>query len=325
MNAQPPSSSIWWRCAVTVFRWLLRLYPRRFREAYGAQMLQDFRDLWEEAALQRGALGVCHVCWETLGDLVVTAIAEQLRKEPAMERRIVVRIGAALIWAAAVLEALSVQVVNLPFPDAVARFLTLNWTRLGFEAVILVGLVGLQLKYRQRMPWYIWVIGGGTALAYFCWRLLPMLLTQVVYLVSGIQGLYSIYYTYNVQQMRSVFFAIYLVYTVGMLVWGVSTLLKGVLPRWTAVLLILFGVDSLLRWPVIPSGGPFIGEILRGLNVWADPSFASVMPYILIRCLLLAGLGCALWVHTRLGSAPSEPNAAGPAPPSLPEGVDPAV
>jgi hypothetical protein len=319
MNGGHSSGNIWWRFSATVFRWLLQLYPRQFRDAYCSQMLQDFRDLWEETALRSGVIGVCRLCWDTLGDLVATAIAERLGKDQAVGRSIVVWIGAALIWATAVLEVLSVQVVNLPYPDVVASFLTLNWTHLGFEAVFLVGLVALQLKYRQRTPWYIRLIGSCTAFAFFCWRLLPMLLTQWVYLKSGYKGIESIYYSYSFEQMRSIFFAIYIVYTAGMLVWGVSTLLKGVLPRWIAILFMLFGVDSLLRWPVIQHEGPFI---FPGFNVLPVPIVAFGTPYIFVRCVLLAGLGYALWIPRR---APAEQSGASPAPQRFAEGVDPAV
>ncbi len=400
MSGQPPSSSIWWRCAATIFCWLLRLYPRRFREAYGSQMVHDFRDLWEEAALQRGALGVCRVCWETLGDLVVTAIAEQLRKELAMERRIVLRIAVALIWATAVFEALRIPNYNSPLPGII--FGLLDWTYLMFDVMVLVGLVGLQVKYRQRMPWYIGLIGTVAALAYFYLQLLPKLLSLglrlglgkgnapgfafldwaslcfSVLVLVGLVGLQVKYhqripwYSWLIGSMTALVFccweALYLlwiagalptvgnkaldtiligalqnfpafapslIYSMGMLVWGVSTLLKGVLPRWTAMLLILFGVDGLLQ---LPSGGlpvamhtlsdsvsEAISQALRTFPVLVYGTPTTYALYALVRCLLLAGLGYALWVHTRPESAPSEPNAAGPAAPNLPEGVDPAV
>lgn len=189
MNGGHSSSSIWWRCSAAIFRWLLRLYPRRFREDYSSQMVQDFRDLWEEAALRGGVIGVCQLCWGTLGDLVATAIAERLRKDQTVGRSIIMRVGAVVVWATAVLEALSVQSINLPFPVEVERFFTFNWIVQGFNVVFLAGLVGLQLNYRQRTPWYIWLIGSGTALAFFCWRLLPWLLDQGVILIWGYGGL----------------------------------------------------------------------------------------------------------------------------------------
>lgn len=58
---QPPSSARQRSIALAVFfyRWLLMLYPRSFRQRYGAQMLQVFRDSCREARQARG----CVACW----------------------------------------------------------------------------------------------------------------------------------------------------------------------------------------------------------------------------------------------------------------------
>jgi hypothetical protein len=155
--------------------------------------------------------------------------------------------------------------------------------------VFLARLVRLQLKYRQRMPRYIWLIGSATALAFFCWRLSPMLLTQSVYLKSGYKGLERTYYSYNFEQMRSMLFVIYLVYTVGTLVWGAGMLLKGVLPRWIALLLMLFGVDSLLRWPVIHHEGHSFSRVLLFCLCPLLPSGRLIFSYV-VCCGLVWGM-----------------------------------
>lgn len=322
MNGGHSSSSIWWRCSAAIFRWLLRLYPRRFREDYSSQMVQDFRDLWEEAALRGGVIGVCQLCWGTLGDLVATAIAERLRKDQTVGRSIIMRVGAVVVWATAVLEALSVQSINLPFPVEVERFFTFNWIVQGFNVVFLAGLVGLQLNYRQRTPWYIWLIGSGTALAFFCWRLLPWLLDQGVILIWGYGGLARI--SVIGVQTYSAFFAIYLLYSVSMIVWGLSTLVKRVLPPWTDVLLILLGLDSLLQralTPVVISYPP----LPDGFDIMIVPTLLYGTLYGLVRYVLLAGLGYALWADNRPEKAPSVPNEARLALQQFVEGMDSAV
>ncbi len=228
-----------------------------------------------------------------------------------MKRESVLRVIAALVLATAVLATLSMQSINLPLPVEMQRFLSLYWTLLSYNIVFLLGLVCLLLKFRQRMPWYISLPACATALAFFCWQLLPDLLNEGVYLVSGREGFYHIYL--SAQQTYPAFFATYLVYGVGMLVWGFSALLKGVLPRWAAVLLMLFGVDNLLRWPVVSTWGPFIPT--QGFHVLFVPDFVYGTPYGFVRCLLLAGLAFALWMQPNSPtSMPSEPSGASPAP-----------
>lgn len=305
MNERHASSNFWWRCTAAIFRWLLGLYPRQFRETYSSQMVQDFRDLWEEAALRSGAIGVCRLCWDTFGDLVTTAIAERLGKDQAVGRSIVVRGSAVVIWVTAVYAALDVQTANLsdlPLPIEVRLFLA--WGELAFNVAFLVGLVALQLKYRKRTPWYIWLIGSGTVLAFFCWRLLPRLLDQGVILILGDEGLFHI--TSIGMQTYPIFFAIYLLYSVSLIVWGLSTLVKGVLLPWTAVLLILLGLESLLLRTFFPIVS--YGPIPYGFDIPIVPTLVYGTPYGLIRCVLLAGLRYAVWVNNRPGRAPSEQN-----------------
>jgi hypothetical protein len=63
-----------------VYRWLLVLYPRRFRCQFGAEMAQAFRDVCREAYRRRGALAVLWLWPRTLGDLVRSAAAERFEK-----------------------------------------------------------------------------------------------------------------------------------------------------------------------------------------------------------------------------------------------------
>lgn len=66
-----------------IYQALLRVYPREFREPYGAQMVQTFGDLRGEEHRRRGAWGLVGLWARTLLDLVVTAVR--------MERSIVAR------------------------------------------------------------------------------------------------------------------------------------------------------------------------------------------------------------------------------------------
>ncbi len=64
--------------ATSLYMLLLRLYPRAFREAHGAEVAQVFRQLYRDAWAQRGMWGAV-VCFATaLGDLLVGAVGEYI-------------------------------------------------------------------------------------------------------------------------------------------------------------------------------------------------------------------------------------------------------
>ncbi len=61
-----------------IYRLLLKAYPREFREKFGPDMEQVFRDRCREERLQRGGFGLTKFWIRTLFDLSVTAPAEHL-------------------------------------------------------------------------------------------------------------------------------------------------------------------------------------------------------------------------------------------------------
>jgi hypothetical protein len=65
------------RVSERVYRALLAAYPKEFRDAYGSQMEQTFRDLCRDE-LRRGGMGVLVRLWARTGlDLATTAVAER--------------------------------------------------------------------------------------------------------------------------------------------------------------------------------------------------------------------------------------------------------
>lgn len=88
MTALPPSSPYSshpshpsrtpWSVAATlhVYRMLLGLYPRAFRAAYGADVLQVFRQCCGDAYRERGAVGVVRLWLPAIVDLFVGAVAD---------------------------------------------------------------------------------------------------------------------------------------------------------------------------------------------------------------------------------------------------------
>lgn len=61
-----------------LYRSLLRLYPRAFRQAYGDDMAQLFGDQLRESRGERGLAGAALVGLRSLADLVVEAFLERL-------------------------------------------------------------------------------------------------------------------------------------------------------------------------------------------------------------------------------------------------------
>lgn len=66
------------RGSVALYRALLLLYPARFRVAYGAQMAQVFRASCGRASREGGVAALARLWLCTLGDLLLTALAERM-------------------------------------------------------------------------------------------------------------------------------------------------------------------------------------------------------------------------------------------------------
>ena len=66
------------RVSERVYRALLAAYPRRFRDAYGQQMEQTFRDLCREERWRAGLIGLARLWARTIVDLVSSAAVERL-------------------------------------------------------------------------------------------------------------------------------------------------------------------------------------------------------------------------------------------------------
>jgi hypothetical protein len=65
------------RLSERVYRALLVAYPKRFRDAYGPQMVRAFRDVLREERLRGGAAWPARLWARTLPDLAASAFAER--------------------------------------------------------------------------------------------------------------------------------------------------------------------------------------------------------------------------------------------------------
>jgi lipopolysaccharide/colanic/teichoic acid biosynthesis glycosyltransferase len=71
-----------------VYRLLLAAYPPRFRQDYGAQMAQLFRDCCRDMYRERGTAGLLCLWGRTLGDLAVTAMKEHVGARSFLFKRL---------------------------------------------------------------------------------------------------------------------------------------------------------------------------------------------------------------------------------------------
>jgi predicted permease len=69
--------------AETMFRWLMRAYPARFRRTHGLALFELFRDEAREAHRARGTIGLLAVLAESAADTVKAAPGAWIRRDPA--------------------------------------------------------------------------------------------------------------------------------------------------------------------------------------------------------------------------------------------------
>jgi hypothetical protein len=71
----------WLRVSERVYRALLSVYPREFREIYGPHMVQVFRDLCRDEVVRAGYVGLVALWTRTLWDLLSSAFVQRTRVE----------------------------------------------------------------------------------------------------------------------------------------------------------------------------------------------------------------------------------------------------
>src|SRR5215469_4449483 len=109
MSSTPPAPdqrSI--RLSLALYRTLFVAYPAAFRRAYGAQMLQVFRDRCRQATRAHGLRGLLALWLPTLADLFRTALAEWLATTRPLARPFLSRLCGLLLLVCASLPLLFV-------------------------------------------------------------------------------------------------------------------------------------------------------------------------------------------------------------------------
>jgi len=162
MNNFPLANSL--SVSVRVYRALLVAYPKKFRENYGAQMVQVFRDSLRYEYHRNGVSGVIDLWLHTCADLLVTALIERIteRSQYMFSPRIALWGGVAsvcggLFW-----------VLTGIAPDGSLTLMLALGLGLG-------GLVGLRSRQAGQSGGLGWagfalgIIGTGLALAALGW------------------------------------------------------------------------------------------------------------------------------------------------------------
>lgn len=115
--------------ALLVYRWLLRFYPRSFRQRFGNEMIQVFRTSCQEEWLHGGWRDVVVNLLLTVPDVVVSATREWLTPEGSilgehMTPTIWARIGAAMAVVVIIITAYTIGIGLVSFANPQLRFST---------------------------------------------------------------------------------------------------------------------------------------------------------------------------------------------------------
>ena len=76
------------RLSLRLYQWLLRAYPRGFRELYEADMLLDFEDMYRDIQQDPPGWGIVGFWMHTVLDLMVSIFNERTRHTPYRQREL---------------------------------------------------------------------------------------------------------------------------------------------------------------------------------------------------------------------------------------------
>lgn len=85
MAYSPPRHQV--PLAERLYQFLLRAYPRAFREEYASEMLLVFRDAYRATAQRQGTLGMLRLWSDVFGDFITTVCQQRVRSWLARDER----------------------------------------------------------------------------------------------------------------------------------------------------------------------------------------------------------------------------------------------
>lgn len=99
--------------SVRIYWLLLGVYPAAFRQEYGSDMLQVFRDCCLNALHRAGAPGLLILWGKTFSDLLISALEQNLRRNVHISQALLVRMSGWSLSLGGVYLAVAVQVTYL--------------------------------------------------------------------------------------------------------------------------------------------------------------------------------------------------------------------
>ena len=278
MTDDPSAVSI----SISLYGLLLVTYPSGFRHEYGPHMAQVFRDCTLRSYRQDGLPGLLDLWIHTVLDYFRSVVEEHLQQGVHMSKSKFIRLSgwALLLGAIAFFVAYLIDLRDVP-PYHPNNFLS-RPIDLYFEyatsilipgslLLFLVGMTGLFLRYRDEVN-----IFGKSGL--------------IIGIIGGVLSFAgSILLITESEPAWTIFIAGFLIYFIGLVIFGVATLRDTPLPRWK-ILPILTGI-----W--------FPLQVLIGSQMnWSDTVTLDIVGFLLT-AVGLAGLGYLLQSDSKPASS----------------------
>jgi len=150
--------------ALAVYRGLLCLYPAAFRQHFGDEMIQVFRDGCRAARSQGGRRGLVTLWLVTLPDLMVTAAKERATawartmKEFTMQRSTLIRLGGIMAFVSVFFQ-IVIQVIMLRFASGKSNIR--SGAELAAQLAFMAVLLAVAAAHRGQLGRWLW---GGIAM-----------------------------------------------------------------------------------------------------------------------------------------------------------------
>lgn len=280
-NSKDPSAVSF---SISLYSLLLATYPSGFRHEYGPHMAQVFRDYTLRSYRLNGLPGLLDLWIHTLLDYVKSVIEEYLQKGIHMSKQKFIRLsGWALLLGAITFLVGWLIDLRLSQPYDPRNFLSepidlyLEYATMvlipGSLLFFMVGMVGLYLRYRDEING----LGNGG------------LIVGIFGGVLSFAG--SILFATDSELSWGIFFTGFMLYFLGLAIFGIATLRDTPLPRWKALPL-LTGI-----W------FPLLVIVTNGKD-WGDMVVIDFVVYALT-AIGLAGMGYLL----QSDSQPANPEA----------------